>query len=611
MVSVGGTPPILCWLNGLILTKLTHEAHLMSQRAHLFSLSIGHALRATFRQGYSKQDLSKDLLAGVTVGIISIPLAMALAIAVGVPPQYGLFTAIIGGFVIALSGGSFLSVSGPTAAFVVILLPITQTYGLSGLLIATFMAGVMLVLLAVLRLGRFIEFIPAPVTLGFTAGIAVVIVLLQLKGLFGLPEAETTEGAMGHISHLIHHWRDIHLPTTAISVLTIAVLLAWQRWGKILPPHLVALLLIGFLAVILQNVGLNVETINSQFSWFNADGMAQPGIPPNLPTFVWPWQATVGNEVPTGLSLALIVSLLPSAFAIAMLGAIESLLCAVVVDKMIGKKHSANSELLGQGIGNMIVPFFGGIPATAAIARSATNVKTGGKSPIAAATHAVVVLISLLFFTDLLGYLPMAAMSALLIIVAWNMSEAHKVIELIKTAPKRDILVFLTCFLLTIFIDMVYAITFGIMLASILFVHQIAGMTLVKNISNHPRLVGSDLQDGWSVYKIVGPLFFAAADRVFEELIGILEDDKQNAMGIILYLDAVPVLDAGGTEALWKFNDYCKKNNLKVIYADWQKQPQKTLARLRKKSKSLDTLTRETATLNEALSLSKPTSVEE
>jgi SulP family sulfate permease len=258
-----------------------------------------------------------------------------------------------------------------------------------------------------------------------------------------------------------------------------------------------------------------------------------------------------------------------------MLGAIESLLCAVVLDGMSGKKHSANSELLGQGIGNIITPFFGGITATAAIARSAANYKAGAVTPIAAMIHAIVVLISLVALASLLAYLPMSTMSALLLMVAWNMSEAPKAIHLLKTAPSNEIFVFLTCFFLTVLFDMVIAIAAGIVLAALLFMKQVAEMTKIHDITDHPRMVNRYIPQGWKVFKINGPLFFAAADRVFGELLVLSEHNK----GVILYLDGVSILDSGGIAALYKYLEICKQQGIKVYLADFQFQPLKTLAK--------------------------------
>ncbi|NWO08198.1 MAG: C4-dicarboxylic acid transporter DauA [Alteromonadaceae bacterium] len=548
----------------------------MSHRAHLFSLRVAHAFReACLDERYDGRRFFKDAMAGITVGIIAIPLAMALAIASGVAPQYGLYTAFIAGFVIALTGGSRFSISGPTAAFVVILYPIAQEYGLGGLLLATLMSGALLVIMALMRLGRFIEYIPEAVTLGFTGGIAVVIVTLQVKDFFGLPVASMPEHYWDKLAVLGQALPQIDMMSTLVAVATLAVMLLWPRLRTPVPPHLPAVLIGSGLALLLNASGAGIETIGSRFSYLLPDGSTGAGIPPFLPEFAWPWQQPGPDGEPLGLSWTMVQELLPAAFAIAMLGAIESLLCAVVLDGMSGKRHSANSELMGQGIGNMVVPFFGGITATAAIARSAANYRAGAQSPVAAMIHAVVVLLALVSLAGVLAYLPMPAMAALLVMVAWNMSEAPKAAHLLKTAPRGDVLVFLTCFGLTVALDMVIAITTGILLAAVLFMREMAKMTRVTDITHSKRIDRDQLPEGWRVFKINGPLFFAAADRIFGELAEL----SREAKGFILYMDGVTVLDAGGLSALDKLIDTCRETGSQVIIADLQFQPLKALAR--------------------------------
>jgi SulP family sulfate permease len=548
----------------------------MAHRAHLFSLRIGHAFREScLAEPYTLLRFRKDLLAGLTVGIIAIPLAMALAIATGVAPQYGLYTAAIAGFVIALTGGSRFSVSGPTAAFVVILYPITQKYGLNGLLLASFMAGIMLIVMALFRLGRLIEYIPEPVTLGFTGGIGVVIATLQIKDFFGLPIAAMPEHYLEKINILAQAMPQIHWPSVVVASTTLLVMLLWPRLKTPVPAHLPAVIVGSVVAVLMANAGMPVDTIDSRFSYTAADGTLGSGIPPMLPDFDWPWAQPGVNGQPVVLSWSLIRDLLPAAFAIAMLGAIESLLCAVVLDGMTGKRHSANSELLGQGIGNIVTPFFGGITATAAIARSAANTKAGAESPIAAMIHAVVVMAGLVSFASILGYLPMPAMAALLLVVAWNMSEAPKSVQLLKTAQASDRWIFLCCFSLTIMFDMVVAITAGIVLAAILFMKQIADMTRVIEITDNQQYLPERPPANYRVFKITGPLFFAAADKIFGELTRYCE----NGQTIILYFDNVNLLDAGGVASLTKLITHCQRVNAQLILTDVPFQPLKTLAK--------------------------------
>nr|WP_232848553.1 C4-dicarboxylic acid transporter DauA [Bowmanella yangjiangensis] len=542
----------------------------------MFSLRIGHAFRETCLSGeYGKEQFRQDLFAGISVGIIAIPLAMALAIASGVAPQHGLYTAIIAGFVIALSGGSRLSISGPTAAFVVLLFPITSQYGIAGLLVATLGAGLILIMMALLRLGRFIEYIPESVVLGFTCGIALVIAILQIKDVFGLPIAQLSDQFLYKVPQLILALPDLHWPSLAVAATTLLIMLLWPRLRLPVPGHLPALLAASLLAWGLVQAGFEVDTIGSRFSYILADGSQGMGIPSVLPAFQWPWMYVEEGQPGLTLSWQLVKDLLPAAFAIAMLGAIESLLCAVVLDGMTGQRHSANSELLGQGIGNLVVPFFGGITATAALARSAANVRAGGVSPMSAMLHALTVLAALMLFSDILAFVPMSAMAALLLVVAWNMSEAHKAVHLLRTAPRTDIWVFLTCFLLTVALDMVIAITAGILLAAMLFVKDIAEMTKITDITQSKRLIGKSLPQGWSVFKINGPLFFAAADRIFGELSTLCEDRQ----GFVLYMDGVTLLDAGGLAALNKLISQCQRKNTQIWIADLQFQPLRALAK--------------------------------
>jgi len=548
----------------------------MPHRAHLFSLRIADAVREScLREPYGLTRFGRDVLAGVTVGIIAIPLAMALAIASGVAPQYGLYTAIVAGFVIALTGGSRFSISGPTAAFVVILFPVAEKYGLGGLLVATLFSGVLLVAMAFLRLGRFIEYIPEAVTLGFTGGIAIVIATLQIKDFLGLSISAMPEHYIDKVGAIFAALPTTHWPSLLVALATLALMLLWPRLKTPVPPHLPAVLVGSLVALAFNHYGLQVDTIGSRFTYLLPDGGSGHGIPPILPDFVWPWLQPAADGGSLQWDITTVRALMLAGFAMAMLGAIESLLCAVVLDGMTGRRHSSNSELLGQGIGNLIAPFFGGITATAAIARSTANVRAGAESPVAAMIHAIVVLLALLAFASQLAYLPMPAMAALLMVVAWNMSEAPKSVQLLRKAPTSDIAVFVTCLSLTVILDMVIAITVGILLAAVLFLKEIAAMTKVSDISGNKRLIDADLPPGWGVYKINGPLFFAAADRVFGEL-SVLCKGKS---GVILYMDAVPILDAGGLSAFGRFVFSCMRTGTQVFICDLQFQPLKTLAK--------------------------------
>src|SRR5690625_2772118 len=568
----------------------------MAHRAHLFSLRIGHALRqACLVEPYTSGRFLRDIMAGIAVGIIAIPLAMALAIASGVAPQYGLYTAIVGGFLIALTGGSRYSISGPTAAFVVILYPIAQKYGLGGLLVATVMSGLLLVMMAILRLGRLIEYIPNAVTLGFTGGIAIVIATLQVDDFLGLGIGTMPESYGGKLMALGQALPGIDTASLAVAAVTLGTLILWPRLRLPIPGHLVAVVVGSLLAAAFNQAGFLVDTIGSRFSYELADGTTGQGIPAVLPALTLPWLQPGPEGTPLGFSWGLIQDLLPAAFAIAMLGAIESLLCAVVLDGMTGKRHSANSELMGQGIGNLVTPFFGGISATAAIARSAANYKAGAESPVAGMVHAGVVLLALVGLAPLLAWLPMPAMAALLLMVAWNMSEAPKAVHLVRTAPRGDLWVFVTCLSLTVLFDMVVAITTGVMLAMVLFVKDMATMTRVTDIADGPRLRHTPVPEGWSVFKVSGPLFFAAADRVFGELAQLCE----GRVGFVLYMDGVTILDAGGLSALNRLIEQCRENGTKLYIADLQYQPLRTLAR--EGVRPIVGVTRYFSTLKEAL----------
>lgn len=548
----------------------------MPHRSHLFSLRLAHALReACLKGSYNARSLSQDLISGLTVAIIAIPLSMALAIASGVAPQYGLYTAAFAGFIIALTGGSRYSVSGPTAAFVVLLFPIATQYGLAGLLVATMLSGIMLIAMAYARLGRLLEYIPNSVTLGFTGGIAIVIATMQLKDLLGLSITEMPELFFSKVQAIVMHLPTLSFASTLVAGMTLTVLLLWPKFKLPLPAHLPAVLIAGVLAFFLNQLGFTVETIGSRFSYHLITGETGHGIPPVLPHLMAPWLREGPNGLPLTLDLNLIIELLPSAFAIAMLGAIESLLCAVVLDGMSGTKHSANSELLGQGIGNIVAPLFGGIPATAAIARSAANLKSGAVSPLSAAIHAIAVLAAIAFLAPLLSYLPMPAMAALLLMVAWNMSEAPKALNVIKYAPKSDVIVLLVCLSLTVVFDMVIAITAGVLLSAVLFMRDVARMTRVVDVSEQYQVELDACMGDWSVYRINGPLFFAAADRIFGELSLQITQGR----GIILQLEGVTVLDAGGYSALNKLTRKAIKRGAKLYITDLQFQPLKTLKR--------------------------------
>ncbi|EJG5479029.1 C4-dicarboxylic acid transporter DauA [Salmonella enterica] len=528
---------------------------------------------ACWKEKYTASRFTRDVIAGITVGIIAIPLAMALAIGSGVAPQYGLYTSAVAGIVIALTGGSRFSVSGPTAAFVVILYPVSQQFGLAGLLVATLMSGFFLILFGLARLGRLIEYIPVSVTLGFTSGIGITIGTMQIKDFLGLQMAHVPEHYLQKVGALFMALPTVNIGDAAIGVVTLGTLIFWPRLGIRLPGHLPALLAGCAVMGIVNLLGGNVATIGSQFHYVLADGTQGNGIPQLLPQLMLPWSLP-GSDFT--LSWDSLRALLPAAFSMAMLGAIESLLCAVVLDGMTGTKHKANSELIGQGLGNMVAPFFGGITATAAIARSAAtaaiarsaaNVRAGATSPISAVIHAILVILALLVLAPLLSWLPLSAMAALLLMVAWNMSEAHKVVDLLRHAPKDDIIVMLLCMSLTVLFDMVIAISVGIVLASLLFMRRIARMTRLAPVN-------VDVPDDVLVLRVIGPLFFAAAEGLFTDL----ESRIKGKRIVVLKWDAVPVLDAGGLDAFQRFVKRLPEGcELRISNLEFQ--PLRTMAR--------------------------------
>jgi len=520
-------------------------------------------LRAALRDGYSFAALRGDVLAGLVVGIVALPLSMALAIATGMPPQNGLWTAIVAGSLIALLGGSRVQVSGPTAAFVVILLPIVNQHGPAGLMLASMMAGGLLCLMGFARLGRLIRFIPYPVTTGFTAGIAVVIATGQVKDFLGLTGVERHEHFHEVVADLLAHLHTVNWNDAAIGVATLLLLVWLPRVVPRVPAPLLAIGGVAVVAVVLRQLipGFDVVTIAQRFSFAGADGAPVPGIPPWPPQFAWPWEAAGPNGRPLHLDWDLVRQLMPSAIAIALLGAIESLLSAVASDAMSGHKHDPDAELLAQGAGNLVAPLFGGFAATGAIARTAANVRAGARSPIAAVVHAAFLLVAMLTLAPLLGHLPLAAMAALLLMVAWRMSDLRHFRHVLKTAPRSDVMVLLTCFLLTVAFDMVIGVTAGFVLASLLFLRRIAEMTGTRLVSGeHPQLRAA-IPPGVLVYEVDGPLFFGAAEKAMTTLHTI----HREARVVVLDLEGVLVVDATGLVNLQSVLDRLKKSGIPVV----------------------------------------------
>ena len=534
------------------------------------------ALRDVLAEGYTGAMLRADLLAGAVVGIVALPLSMALAIASGVPPMHGLYTAIVAGGVIALIGGSRFQVSGPTAAFVVVLSPIAHRFGVGGLALATLMAGLMLFAMGVLRMGRLIEFVPYPVTTGFTAGIAVVIATLQLVDLLGLSVREMPEHFVERVQAIAHALPTAQASDLSIGLLTLVVLAGWPRVTRRIPAPLVALLAGAAAAAAADALlpGFEVATIASRFE-YHVRGVSGHGIPPLPPLPLLPWTLAGPDGRPIGLSFALVRELLPAAFAIAALGAIESLLSAVVADGMTGRKHDPDAELMAQGTGNLLVPFFGGFAATGAIARTATNVRSGARSPIAGFVHAVVVLLSVLIAAPLLGRLPMASLAALLLFVAWNMAELDHFAHVLKVAPRSDVAVLVACFLLTVLFDMVVAVSVGVVMAALLFMRRMAEVSEVRLVDAHPLGLTRPLPKGVVAYEIAGPLFFGAAQKAM----AALDSVDKSVRVVILDLRAVPMLDATGLVGLESAFERLARAGVHVVVGGARPQPLRVMAR--------------------------------
>jgi SulP family sulfate permease len=528
------------------------------------------------RGGYGWPDCRLDIGAGIVAGIVALPLSMALAIASGVPPQQGLYTAIVAGGLIALLGGSRVSVSGPTAAFVVVLAPITARFGPGGLALATVMAGILMLVMGLARLGQWIQLMPHPVITGFTSGIAVVIAMLQLKDFLGLDVPAMPGHFVERLQAIVvalpsFRWQDL-----STGLVTLAILIAWPRINRRIPAPLIGLVVAsaGAWAAGKWFPLFDIITINDRFSWW-AGEVPMPGIPQTPPVFAWPWLLPDCEGRPIGLSLELLRALSMPAMTIAILGAIESLLCAVVADGMTGFKHDPDGELMAQGIGNMVAPFFGGFAATAAIARTATGIRAGSRSPVAAMVHSVFVLLAILGLAPLLGYLPMASLAALLLVVAWRMSEAGHFIRIICVAPRSDTIVLAVCFALTVFVDMAVSVTVGVVLASLLFMRRMADLSHVRLVQgSHPQLI-AELPPDVRLYEIAGPLFFGAAARAASQL----AESVGEARVVMLYLGDVPMIDMTGLVALESTIQKLHRAGILVVLADVNADVASTISR--------------------------------
>ncbi|MCA1973231.1 MAG: sulfate permease [Caenispirillum sp.] len=519
-------------------------------------------LVTALRQGYGLPDLRADLIAGLTVAIVALPLAMALAIASGTTPDKGLVTAIVAGFLISALGGSRYQIGGPTGAFVVVVFNVIAQHGYDGLVLATLMAGVMLLALGYGRVGTYIKYVPYPVVTGFTAGIAVIIFTSQIKDLLGLTMVVTPAEFAAKLAAYADALPTIHWPTVAVAFGSLAMILAIRRWKPQLPVFLIAVVA-GSLAV--MALGLPVDTIGSRFG----------GIPTELPTPVFP-----------EITWKRLVELSPSAFTIAFLAGIESLLSAVVADGMTGRKHRSNCELVAQGAANIASALFGGLPATGAIARTATNVRSGARTPVAGMAHAVFLLLFMLALAPLAVFVPLASLAAVLVIVAWNMAEVDHFRHLMK-APVGDRVVLILTFSLTVLVDLTVAIQVGVVLAAFLFMHRMANAVEVET---HTRVIDDDeddfakaptpdyppLPEGVEVYRISGPFFFGAAAKLGE----VLDRIRKPPRVFILRMRLVPLIDATGGHALEEFLRRCEAHGTQVILSGVQDQPRRLMGEL-------------------------------
>ncbi|NAX44446.1 MULTISPECIES: SulP family inorganic anion transporter [unclassified Vibrio] len=486
-----------------------------------------------------------NISAGLIVGVVALPLAMAFAIASGVKPEQGIYTAIIAGVIVSLFGGSRVQIAGPTGAFIVILAGIVSQYGVSGLQIATMMAGVILLVLGVAKLGSIIRYIPDPVIVGFTSGIGVIIWVGQWQEFFGLPKIEGEHFHQKLVS-IFHAFPQMDWATTGLALFSLALVIFGPKIPKLskVPGPLLALITVTVLQYFVGFEG--IRTIGSAFG----------GIPQGLPEFSLP-------EV----SFSQIILLIGPAFAIAMLGAIESLLSAVVADGMAGTKHNSNQELVGQGIANIVAPLFGGIAATGAIARTATNIRNGGTSPLSGVVHSLTLVIILIALAPLAVNIPLAVLSAILFVVAWNMSEVPHFIKLVKRAPKADVVILLLTFGLTVFADLVVAVNIGVIIATLHFVKRMASSVEVK-ASTHHELSAELLRHGQTqlprelaVYALEGPFFFAAAET-FERVMSSIQEQPEI---LIIRLKWVPFMDITGLQSIEEMIENFHKKNVQVL----------------------------------------------
>lgn len=506
-------------------------------------------------KGYNRQQFMKDVVAGIIVAIIALPLSIALGIASGVSPEKGIHTAIIAGFMISLLGGSRVQIGGPTAAFVVIVVGIIQEHGLEGLIVATIMAGIILVIMGLCRLGTLIKFIPNTITVGFTGGIAVTLFVQQLKDFLGLEIEAVPSGCLERIQCYIEHIGTINGKAVLIGVIALVIMIVFPYITEKIPGSLVAIIVT---TLIVKLTGMEeVSTIGSVYGELSAKFPT-----PSLPN----------------VSFEMVRQLISPAFTIAILAAIESLLSCVVSDGMVGSRHRSNMELVAQGVGNICSGLFGGIPATGAIARTAANVKNGGRTPIAGMVHAVVLALIMLLLMPYAALIPMTTLSAVLIVVAYNMSGWREFVAMRK-APKSDFAVLLLTFALTVCFDLVVAIEIGMVLAALLFINRMSNVTGVRkwidyddnyDESNDQDAIGlMKLPKKTVVFEISGPMFFGAVDKFMD----ILAESKKSNHVMILRMRSVPALDATAYKTMEKIYQQCKSNNMTLILSHVNEQP--------------------------------------
>ena len=504
-------------------------------------------------KGYTAQQLSKDLVAGIIVAVIALPLSIALAIASGVEPACGIYTAIAAGFIVSMLGGSRVQIAGPTAAFATIVAGIVATKGMSGLFVATVLAGIMLILMGIFKLGGLIKYIPYTITTGFTAGIAVTIFIGQIKDFLGLSYAEgvkpieTIEKIEANIDSIsTFSWQAL-----LVGAVCLIILIVYPKFEKRVPPSLIAVVVGALMVKFIPGLDSGVNTIGELYD-----------IPMGLPKV---------DFSGIDFSLSNIGALLPDAFTIAILAAIESLLSCVVADNMVNSRHNSNAELVAQGAGNIASVFFGGIPATGAIARTAANAKNGGRTPIAGMVHAVVLLLVLLFLMPYAGLIPMPTIAAILFMVAYNMSEWRRFVRIVKTAPISDIAVMVVTFGLTVIFDLVIAIEVGLVMAFVLFMKRMSDETKISAWKNDPESELAGIAENIKVFEIDGPLFFGSADKIPD----IVADE--NTKYLILRMRAVNAVDSTAMNALDALNDKCKKMGVRLILSHVNEQPMKIM----------------------------------